>query len=263
MKNRINAVIDQLGKDKMLVPFFTAGFPDRQTFHDLLSAACDCGSDLVEIGVPFSDPLADGPEIQFSSQTALEHSVNLPGILSEVEKVRRRTDIPLILMGYYNPILSYGEDKFFTDGESAGIDGLIVPDLPVDEASAFRKNAARRGLSTIFLVAPTSSDKRIGLIDRQTSSFVYAVTVTGVTGTGKDFTRLTDNYLKKLRRLLSHKFVAGFGVSSAVDAERLVKYSDGVVIGSALVRIIRSQKNRSAICAAVSKFLKTVRKAIG
>lgn len=263
MRNRINETIDRLGKGKMLVPFFTAGFPDRRTFHDLVSVACDCGCDLIEIGVPFSDPLADGPEIQFSSQAALKHSVNLSGILSGVEKIRHGTDLPLILMGYYNPIIAYGEGRFFSDAGTAGVDGLIIPDLPVEEASTFQKSAAQSELSTIFLVAPTSSDERIRLIDRRSSAFVYAVTVTGVTGTGKDFSRATDTYLRKLGRMLDHKFVAGFGVSSAVDAQRLVRYSDGVVIGSALVKIIRSQKNRSAVCGAVSKFLKTVRKAIG
>ncbi len=260
--NRISQYIKSKPDRKLLIPFFTAGFPTVNQSLDLISTAVNSGSDFVEIGIPFSDPLADGPEIQYSSYAALKNGISMKSILKMVEAIRKAHDIPLILMGYFNPILTYGEQKFMSDANNAGADGLIVPDLSVDEAANYKKLADRRKLSTIFLVSPTSTVERTKRIEKLSSDFVYAVTVTGVTGAGKVFDSTTDNYLKGLQSSLKKKFVAGFGVSSAEAAKRLAKNSDGIVIGSKLVWLIRENKNNKQALKAVEKFLTQIRKAI-
>ena len=260
--NRIAGVLSTLGTRKMLVPFFTAGFPDMKTSMKLIETAAACGCDMIEIGMPFSDPMADGPQIQYSSHVALANGTNLDMILDGVRQIRETVQIPLILMGYYNPIIAHGEKRFLREAAEAGVDGFIIPDLPVEEAGDFSKCAESIGLSMIFLVSPTSSPKRVRLIDRSSTDLVYALTVTGVTGSGRKFGQDTDDYLKSLKQRLRKRFVAGFGVSSPASAERLGKYADGVVIGSALVKIIRQAPNNRKATAEVERFLKSVRKAL-
>lgn len=230
---------------------------------DLIRMAANSGADFIEIGIPFSDPLADGPEIQYSSFMALKNGTSLKKILTGVEFLRNTIETPLILMGYYNPILTYGQDKFISDAKNAGADGLIIPDLSIDESVQFKKTADKNALSTIFLVSPTSSKERVKKIEKLSSDFVYAVTVTGVTGSGKVFDKQTDNYLMNLRKTLKKKFVAGFGVSSAETAARLAAHSDGVVIGSKLVSIIRESKSEIQAVTAVEKLLKQIRNKLG
>lgn len=261
--NRIRSYLNNHNGRKLLVPFFTAGFPNMKQFLKLVHTSIDSGADFVEIGMPFSDPLADGPEIQYSSYQALKNGITLKKILNSVEIIRKSSDTPLILMGYYNPILTYGEKKFMKDAHASGVDGLIIPDLPIDEAKSFKQNAEQNNLSIVFLVAPTSSDERIKKIDQLCSDFVYAVTVTGVTGSGKTFDKSTDSYLKKLKSSLKKKFVAGFGVSSAETAQRLARYSSGVVIGSKLVTIIRDKKTESQAIKSVATLLTQIRRALG
>jgi tryptophan synthase alpha chain len=260
--SRIAAAITGLKSDKLLVPFFTAGYPDLKTTIALVKAAEQAGADMVELGMPFSDPLADGPEIQQSSKAALDNGANLRELLKAVRTLRSQVDLPLVLMGYYNPVLSYGEKKFLLQAASAGVDGFIIPDLPVDEATEFRLGVQSHDMSAIFLVAPTSSPERVELIDKQSTDFVYAVTVTGVTGSGRTFGADTDAYLRRLKRSLSKPFVAGFGVSSPESARRLARYADGVVIGSALVKIIRDAPNRRSCLRQIEKFLSSVRRAL-
>ena len=260
--NRIRSYIKQNKKQKLLIPFITAGFPDTKTTLELITAAINSGCDMIEIGFPFSDPLADGAEVQLSSYHALKKGMTLHKTLKIVEQIRKTSEIPLILMGYYNPVLSYGEKQFMKDATAAGVDGLIIPDLPVSEASDFKRYAAKHNISTIFLVAPTTDKARLKKIEKSCSDFVYAVTVSGVTGVGKVFGRDTDNYLKGLGRVLKKTFVAGFGVSSPETARRFCKYSDGVVIGSKLISLIRSAKNKSQAVKDAARFLSSVRRAI-
>jgi tryptophan synthase alpha chain len=188
--------------------------------------------------------------------------MTLARILILVERIRRSSEVPVILMGYFNPLLAFGVNRFPQRAASAGVDGLIIPDLPVEEAHVFRKEAEKSGLSMIFLASPTSSAERLRLIDRSSTDLVYAVTVTGVTGARKGFSASTDTYLDGLKQRLSKKFVAGFGVSSADTAKRFVRYADGVVIGSALVDVIKSARNRADCVSKVERFLKNIRKAI-
>lgn len=261
--NRIRRLFaERSQRQKLLVPFFTAGYPDLPTSLDLVRTAADSGADMVEIGMPFSDPLADGPAIQFSSHHALQNGTTLRAILDGVRSLRQSFDIPIILMGYYNPILAYRQERFLHDAAESGVDGLIIPDLPVEEAGPYCQAVSENDLSAIFLISPTSAPERIKLIDKTSTDFVYAVTVTGVTGTGKVFGGRTDNYLKGLKSVLHRPFVAGFGVSNPQSARRMVRYADGVVIGSALVEQIRSAETKQKSVRNVARFLNTIRQAL-
>ena len=262
MANRISKLLTNFSGRKLLIPFFTAGYPNLNTSLKLVNIAEQCGVDMVELGVPFSDPLADGAEIQYSSKYALDNRISVRKILEGVKELRKKSQIPIILMGYYNPILAYGKTKFMKDAHNSGVDGLIIPDLPIEEAHLLYNQAIKNNLSMIFLVSPTSSKERIELINQYSTDFIYAVTVAGVTGTGKVFGRKTDAYFKKLKKLLSKPFVAGFGVASPESAKRLSKYSDGVVIGSAIIKIIRNAKDKRDALKQVENFLSKIRKAI-
>lgn len=260
--NRVAEVAAKSRPGKLLVPFFTVGFPDLNTTVALARAAVDAGADIIELGMPFSDPLADGPQIQHSSQAALDNGTDLRAVLDIVRKLRHHVSVPLVLMGYYNPVLAYGEAKFLKHAAAAGVDGFIIPDLPVEEGVGFKSRVESGGMSALFLVAPTSSPERIRLIDKNSTDLVYAVTVTGVTGDGGSFSADTDRYLRGLKKNLDKRFVAGFGVSSAESASRLTQYADGVVIGSALVKIIRSAPNRKGCIRQVGRFLSDIRRAL-
>jgi tryptophan synthase alpha chain len=232
------------------------------TTERLVRAAVDTGADVVEIGMPFSDPLADGPEIQYSSHQALTAGTAMRDILNTVERIRGKVEVPLILMGYLNPVLAFGVKRFVRVAAGVGVDGYIIPDLPHDDAGELQTAAEERGQSMVYLVAPTTTRRRLTEIDLGCTDFVYAVTVTGVTGTGKRFDRATDRYLRHMRKMLSKPFVAGFGVSSVQTAKRLSRYADGVVIGSALVRLMREARNRRDGVSAVVKLLSAVRRAV-
>ena len=260
--NRIRRLVNAKGQRKLLVPFFTAGYPNLSKSLQYVRAAANAGADIVEIGIPFSDPVADGPAIQYSSQVALKKGTTLAAILGSVRKLRKSIDIPLVLMGYYNPLLSFDLKRFFNQAAKAGVDGLIVPDLPVEEATQFSALAKHYKISLIFLVAPTSDDNRIKMIDRLSDDLVYAVTVTGVTGSRSGVAKETEAYLKDLRSKLSKPFVAGFGVSSAQSARRLANSADGVVIGSALIDIIRKSSDQKSAVRKVTHLLTSIRRAL-
>jgi tryptophan synthase alpha chain len=260
--NRIHTLMATRGKRKLLIPFFTVGYPQMAQSRALVTTAADSGADIIELGIPFSDPLADGPAIQLSSQVALKNGVNLESVLETVTWVRKRSEVPLVLMGYYNPILTFGVSRFLKACAEVGVDGLIIPDLPVEEAHEYCTQIKNNDLSSVFLVAPTSAPERIALIDRFSSDFVYAVTVTGVTGVRRRFDSSTKAYLTRLRRSLKHPFVAGFGVSSPETARSLASHCDGVVIGSALVNMIQAAASSDRARKEVARFLGTVRRGL-
>ena len=262
MQNRITTHLETLGKKKLLLPFFTAGFPSVKYTEEYIKVAESAGVDLIEIGIPFSDPLADGSEVQYASKFALDHHIKLADIWKMVERVRKSSSIPLLFMNYLNPIIAVGDKKFIKTASDVGIDGLIIPDLPVEEADVLKKLALNHNVSLTFLVSPTSDLNRIKLIDNATTGFVYAVTVAGVTGANRKFSNKTDIYLKKLKDELKHKFIAGFGVSNSSDAKRLTKYSDGVVIGSKMIQIIKESKTEKSSVKMIDKFLKEIRKSL-
>jgi tryptophan synthase alpha chain len=223
-----------------LVPFITAGFPRLDSTTQAIKAAADAGADMIEIGVPFSDPLADGPAIQRSSQVALHNGVDLRWILALVESSRRHFGIPIVLMGYYNPFLQYGLRGFCRDAAGVGVDGLIVPDLPPDEAGAFKSEAESAGLSMVFLIAPTTKNARVRAIGQASTDFCYCVSVTGVTGARAAVEQRTEDYLARVKRLIPKPIVVGFGVSEPGHVNRLKRCADGVVVGSALVPLIEA-----------------------
>jgi tryptophan synthase alpha chain len=227
---------------KALVTFITAGDPDLETTGRLIPLLESAGADIIELGVPFSDPMADGPTIQLSSERALEAGTTLEGILGMVQKVRLCTQIPLVLMGYYNPILQYGPERFVRDAASAGVDGVLLVDLPPEEAAEFRKVADLAGITTIFLLTPTSDDARMKRVFSLGSGFLYYVSVTGVTGARQQVEVSVDERVSDIRKRTRLPVVVGFGVSTPEQAGQIARIADGVVVGSALVKLFEQYK---------------------
>ena len=253
---KISEHIEQINKSgrKALSIFLTAGFPTKENFVELATTVLENGADMLEIGIPFSDPLADGQIIQSSSQAALENGVTLKDVFHYCEKISAKTDKsrflrdkPLILMGYANPILKYGIKNFCTDAESSGVSGLIVPDVPLEEYESFY-NSDFKSLEKILLTTPTSSDERIKEIDQRSEGFVYCVSVTGTTGIKNKF---DENVLKNLERTYTivkkNKMLIGFGISNAENVKTFAPYCDGVIVGSAVIKKISEAKTISEI----------------
>ncbi len=236
----------------LIIPFVTAGFPDKRSTPSVVEAMGLAGADVVEIGIPFSDPLADGPTIQRSSEVALESGMTVAGVLEIVESVRKgdaARDLPIVLMGYFNPLLAYGLERFLDDAKAAGVDGLILPDVPPEEGRDYRAACVERGLSATFLVAPNAPDERIRLVDQFSTHFSYCVTVTGVTGARSDVQGRTLEFLRRVRSLALKPFVVGFGIKEAAHVLELGPHADGVVVGSALIDAL-SQGGEPAAAAA-------------
>ncbi|MCX6149450.1 MAG: tryptophan synthase subunit alpha [Ignavibacteriales bacterium] len=223
-------------KEKALSIFLTVGFPNKNNFVDLAIKVLDSGADLIELGIPFSDPLADGVIIQQSSHLAIENGINLETVLEFTNKINVRTSKPIILMGYANPILNYGVKNFLKDAQNSGASGLIVPDIPLEEMDSFFENN-RSDLDIILLTTPTSSDERIEMIDEKSSGFVYCVSVSGTTGIRKNFSEETLNSLKRTYSLVSkNKMLIGFGISTPENIKEITPYCDGVIVGSAIIK---------------------------
>ncbi|OGC92933.1 MAG: tryptophan synthase subunit alpha [candidate division Zixibacteria bacterium RBG_16_53_22] len=235
---RIDKVFRRLKEkgEKALIPFITAGDPDYETSRRLAIEIAARGADLLELGIPFSDPLADGPTIQASSSRALKNGVHFASVLALAGDLRRETDIPLILMGYYNPILQYGLEKAARDAAQQGIDGFIIPDLPLEEAASWRAATGAAGVSVIFLAAPTTGPERLKTLGRLTQGFLYYVSVTGITGARMELTRELIPELLRVRALVNCPIAVGFGISTPEQVKKLAPYVDGVVVGSAIVQ---------------------------
>jgi tryptophan synthase alpha chain len=227
-----------------LMPYFTLGYPDAETSVDIIQAIAQSGADLIELGVPFSDPLADGPTIQRSAQLALQQGMTVRRSLELTANLRERGIAqPFLLMGYINPILTYGVERFVNDAASSGADGLIVPDLPPEEASELEGACRKAGLALVYLVAPTSTDERIQLVAERSSGFIYLVSVTGVTGAR---TVLADNlmpFIQRVRDLTEMPLAVGFGISTPEQAAYVGGMADGVIVGSALINVAGSSND--------------------
>lgn len=233
-------------KEKALACFLTAGYPTPEELLPLVCAIEKGGADIIELGMPFSDPMADGPVIQLSSQIALQQGVTLEWMLSQVRLIRQRSEIPIVLMGYLNPIIAYGAEKFFNDSSLAGVDGIILPELPLEEQGRYADLISANRLANILLVTPTTSTKRIVLIDKGSSGFLYCVSTAGVTGSPKS--KIDTNYIKKVKTTAKkNPVLVGFGIKSAEDAKRAVLNADGVIVGSALIELIGKGKSLAAI----------------
>jgi len=239
--NRIQTLFEK--SSEKLIPFFTAGYPELESTVDLVLSAVDAGADMIEIGIPYSDPQADGPVIQRSSQKALENGITIKTIFDQVEKIRKKTDIPISLMSYYNPILKWGHDRFLDRCVLTGVDGLILSDLPYEEAKSFCEFSNKKGISPILLVAPNSNNERIEKISQLSGDLIYVVSILGITGNNLSSKDQLSTYLNRVRENCVSKFVVGFGISSREDVKWFNKYSDGVVVGSAIIKNLDGNKN--------------------
>jgi len=219
-----------------LVTFVTAGDPDLAATEEIVLQLERSGCDLIELGVPFSDPMADGPTIQLSSERALASGTTLPGILELVKRLRMRTQVPIVLMGYFNPIFIYGAERFAVDAAAAGVDGLLVVDLPPEEAAELKGATDQSGLDLIFLLTPTSDSSRVEAVSRLGRGFIYYVSVAGVTGARSAVADTLAARVTSVRDELNLPLVVGFGISDPSQAAQVAKVADGVVVGSALVK---------------------------
>ncbi len=229
-----------------LVAYATCGDPDLATTREIVLAAIDAGAAMIELGVPFSDPLADGPVIQRASQRALCHGTTLEQVLRLAKDVRRRSQAGLIMFSYLNPILRMGLDKFSTAAQDAGIDGALITDLPIEEASSYLNAMRKRNLATVFLAAPTSTDERLKLVAEASTGFVYAVSRTGVTGARKQLTEDAQKLVRRLRKYTKLPIAVGFGISTPEQFATVGKFADAGVVGSAIVEIIERNPGKEA-----------------
>ena len=238
--DRIKKTFNQLklNNNTALVGFVTAGDPNVDTSLQIISAMCENGIDVLELGVPFSDPTADGPVIQRSSARALQHNVSLKIVLEMIRKIRANTSIPIIIFSYYNPILAYGIDAFYPDAVDAGADGVPVVDLPMEEAGELTSQWPEDEFSLINLVAPTTPKDRMAKIAKSASGFLYLVSKTGVTGSDGLDTAEVETQMDILRSVTDLPVCVGFGISTAEDVAAVASLADGVVIGSAFERLI-------------------------
>lgn len=239
-----------------LVTYFCAGDPDAETTVEVAVAAAEEGADIIELGMPFSDPAADGVAIQRASERALAAGMTLTKTLAVARAIRARSKVPIVLFGYYNPILAYGEERLTKDAKAAGVDGLLVVDLPPEECASLRGPADRAGLALVPLVAPTSSDKRIGLAAEVADAFIYYVSLTGVTGAASADFEAAAERAKQVKARTQKPVVVGFGVNTGADVKKLARLADGVVVGSALVRAVENSPDRAAAVAAVRQLVR-------
>lgn len=255
--NRIEQTFAELKKTgrKALIPYIMAGDPSLERTIRFVLDLESAGADIIELGVPFSDPLADGPTIQQAAERSLKSGTTLKRVLSLVKEIRKVSDIPLILMTYFNPVFKFGIDSFVRDAVRNGVDGVIIPDLIPDEAGDFVKLAKQHGLNTIFLLAPTSTGERIKKVSQVSSGFIYYVSITGITGSKLTTGKTMKATLNAIKKHAKQPVAVGFGISNAREAKEVAKLADGVIIGSAIVKLINQKKS-------IKTFVKDIKKAI-
>jgi tryptophan synthase alpha chain len=246
----------------LLSLYITAGFPELAATPELLRLLDLNGADLIELGIPFSDPLADGPTIQRSSQRALENGVTMQKVLDMARITAPWLRAPIILMGYYNPIFKFGLEEFVAAAAQVNVKGLIIPDLPPEESLALREIAFSAGISLIYLISPNTSAERIRVIDELTTSFIYAVSVTGVTGARTNLAVQAEDFLMRLHRQTRHPVLVGFGVASGNDAAQLAQHCAGVIAGSALLQSIEKWWGRPSGNEQIAAFVRELREAL-
>ncbi|MBN1621653.1 MAG: tryptophan synthase subunit alpha [Endomicrobiales bacterium] len=260
LKNTIIKILDK--KKKVFVGCLTAGYPDIKSTVELSGILANSGIDILELCVPFSDPIADGPTIQYSSEIALKKGINLKLILDTVSQIKKRCSIPVILMSYLNPLIHFGLDKFFRMSKKAGVDGYIIPDIIPDDYkfNEIKAMCIRYGLSVIPLIAPNTPNNRLRYIDKKSDSFVYIVSLTGVTGARKSLPADIANYLTRTKINIRHPRFLGFGISHPNHVKSVRKYVDGIIVASAIINIIRKNKTKSIRNKKISQFIKSLRK---
>jgi len=245
--------------EKALIAYITAGDPNLEKTKEILLGLDGAGVDVLEIGVPFSDPTADGPIIQAASRRALQNKVTLSDILDMIESLREVSEIPIVLFGYYNPIFTYGNERFTMRAKAAGVDGILVVDLPLEESAELRRYTDRLGIDFISLIAPTTNTERIAKISREAKGFLYYISITGVTGTARPRVIDIKSDVERIRRVTTLPLVVGFGISKPQQAGEIAPYVDGVVIGSAFVRMIEENRDRPDMIHIVSDYARKMK----
>jgi tryptophan synthase alpha chain len=258
MENRITKTFN--GKKKnILSVYYTAGFPALNDTASIAVSLEKAGADIIEIGIPFSDPVADGPTIQQSNKVALDNGMNLRLLMDQVKEIRKQVTLPIILMGYLNPVMQYGVEKFVKDASNAGVDGVIIPDMPLHEFEEnYRDLFQRENLSNTFLISPTTSEERIRKIDAASKGFIYAVSASSTTGAKKDFSIDQVSYFERLQAMkLTNPFLIGFGISDQTTFTRACSYGSGAIVGSAFVTLLKESTDQKED---IEKFVKGLRK---
>ncbi|MFH1379814.1 MAG: tryptophan synthase subunit alpha [bacterium] len=260
--NRIENTFLQLKKKhaKGLIVFLTAGYPDLQTTERLIHVLIDSGADAVEIGIPFSDPIADGPVIQMSSEKALEQGITLPRVLQWIQKIRKRVAVPILCMGYANPFARFGYARLMHANKGI-IDGLIIPDLSLEESGEVRFLSRKNNMHLIQLISPITPEVRRDRILRVSSGFIYAVSTTGVTGARKTVPKKTISFLSRLRSRTSIPIAVGIGISSPLQIKAVKRYVDAVIVGSAYIELIRKYKGKK-LDSEIRKYTNKLKKAL-
>jgi tryptophan synthase alpha chain len=237
--------------EKALAVFLSAGFPDKESFVGLACDVLDAGADILEIGFPFSDPLADGPVIQASSYSSLLKGVDIPYAFCAAKEIKKRTGKPIILMGYANPVNSYGTERFFTEAAASGVEGVIIPDIPLEEYDGFFPQ--NKETDVILLATPATPEERVKQIDEKSSGFLYCVSVSGTTGARGVFSAETINSVKRMYSVVkNNKMLVGFGISDAENVRQLSPYCDGVIVGSAIIKKLMNPEKLQGISDALS-----------
>ena len=256
--SRITSAFNQ-PEHTALIPYITVGYPTVDATLEMVPLLASCGCDIVELGIPFSDPLADGATIQKASFCALENGVTPQLCLEVAERLSQNVSIPLVFMTYFNPVLSYGLEEFSSACASSGISGLIIPDLPPEEGSELEIVTQKQNLDLVYLLAPTSTQERIRLVAERSRGFIYLVSVTGVTGARQELPADLEAFLARVRRIARQPLCVGFGVSTPEQARRVAQIADGVIVGSRLIQLMEDEDN---FVSTVSSFIKELRQVL-
>ncbi len=248
--------------EKALVAYLTAGDPSLKITEELCLALADSGVDILEIGVPFSDPTADGPVIQAAAQRALKQGTTLEQVLAMVRRIRTASAVPCVLFGYYNPVFSFGSPQFALRAKEAGIDGVLIVDLPPEEAAELRGETDPCGIDFITLIAPTTTDDRISMITSQASGFLYYISIMGITGTKKPEVKDIMKDVARIKKLSALPVAAGFGISTPAQAAEIAPHADGVVVGSAFVKMIAENSGQKDLVTKVARYAAEIKQAI-
>ena len=256
MMSRITSVFRP--DHKALIAYLTVGYPDIETTCEVASILSNEGCDLIELGIPFSDPIADGVTIQKASHQALQQGVTLQACLEVASQLHHKIATPLVFMTYYNPVFKYGIEKFCCDSAESGVNGIIVPDLPPDEGSELEVIASKEGIDLIYLLAPTSTEERIELVARHSRGFIYLVSVTGTTGARQSLTADLDELVARIKKKTSKPLCVGFGISTSQQAGQVARVADGVIVGSQIIQLMQSEDDFASVCS----FIKELRQAI-
>lgn len=262
---RITEAFDRLAGEgkKGFIPFITAGDPDLETTLDLILELDRAGATIIELGIPFSDPMADGPVIQRASERAVKHNFGVSEVLELVRKARLKTDVPIILFTYFNPLLQYGLDRVPSMAKDAGVDGVLVTDLTPEEGEAFADDLRAHDLDLIFLVAPTSTDERLRLVSQRASGFIYAISRAGVTGARSTMSEEAEKLVRRVHCFSTLPVAVGFGISTAEQVRDVQRYADAVVVGSAIVAEIERLSASGDVAKRIGAFAKSLLSEVG